>query len=448
MTPKLRFAPSPTGLLHIGNARMAVVNWLYARKHGGEMVLRLDDTDQQRSTEEYANAIQVDLKWLGLEWDSLERQASRMTAYDTAFDKLKTDGRLYACYETPEELEYKRKRQMRAGKPPVYDRAGLSLTGEQIASYEAEGRSPHWRFKLEHTDIAFEDLVRGPVHFHGENLSDPVLVRADGTYLYMMPSAVDDIDMGITHVIRGEDHVSNSAIQIQLFEALSAKVPAFAHLPLMTDAGGAGLSKRLGSLSLRDMREQGAEAMAVNSLLAHLGTSDDIEPYPDLGSLLDTFDISHFSRATPKFDPERLWALNAQLLHALPFDAVANRLEAMGLKSADARFWGAVRANLEKLSDCTVWHDVCYTPTSPVIADSDADFLLEATELLPDTPWDEDTWGTWTGAVKEETGRKGKSLFMPLRQALTGLDHGPELKNLLPIIGRERTLARLTGKTA
>ncbi len=448
MTPTVRFAPSPTGLLHVGNARMALVNWLYARKLGGKAILRLDDTDQERSTQEFADAIQADLKWLGLDWDAVERQSARFDAYDAAFERLKSGGRLYACYETPDELDYKRKRQLRAGKPPVYDRAGLTVTDEQKSAYEAEGRSPHWRFKLNHTEIEFDDLVRGPVHFHGENLSDPVLVRGDGTYLYMMPSAVDDIDMGVTHVVRGEDHVSNSAIQIQLFAALGASVPTFAHLPLMTDAGGDGLSKRLGSLSLGDLREQGVEAMAINSLLAHLGTSDDIDPFTDLPSLVNTFDIAHFSRATPKFDPDRLWALNARLLHAMPYDTVANRLTGMGLAHADARFWDAIRSNLEKLSDSTVWHDVCFSTVTPSILAGDDAFLVDAVVCLPAEPWDETTWNTWTTQVKEASGRKGKMLFMPLRLALTGLDHGPELKNLLPIIGRERAAARLAGNAA
>lgn len=448
MTTTVRFAPSPTGLLHVGNARMALINWLYARKHTGKAILRLDDTDQERSTQEFADAIQVDLEWLGLDWDRVERQSARFGAYDAAFERLKSDGRLYPCYETPDELDYKRKRQLRAGKPPVYDRAGLTVTDAQKSIYKAENRSPHWRFKLDHTDIEFDDLVRGPVHFHGENLSDPVLVRGDGTYLYMLPSAVDDIDMGVTHVVRGEDHVSNSAIQIQLFAALGAPVPTFAHLPLMTDAGGDGLSKRLGSLSLGDLREQGVEAMAVNSLLAHLGTSDDIEPFTDLPSLVDTFDVAHFSRATPKFDPDRLWALNARLLHAMPYDMVADRLAGMGLGHADEGFWDAIRANLEKLSDCTVWHDVCFADVTPIISADDAAFLNDAIDLLPTEPWDETTWNTWTAQIKEASGRKGKMLFMPLRLSLTGLDHGPELKNLLPIIGRARTAARLAGKTA
>ena len=448
MSVTVRFAPSPTGLLHVGNARMALVNWLYARKHDGKAILRLDDTDQDRSTQEFADAIQADLGWLGLEWDAVERQSDRLGSYDAAFDRLKSEGRLYACYETPEELDYKRKRQMRAGTPPVYDRAGLTLTDDQRVDYEAAGRSPHWRFKLDHADIGFDDLVRGPVHFHGENLSDPVLVRGDGTYLYMMPSAVDDIDMGVTHVVRGEDHVSNSAIQLQLFEALGAQAPTFAHLPLMTDVKGDGLSKRLGSVSLAELRDQGVEAMALNSLLAHLGTSDDITPFFDLKSLTATFDVTHFSRATPKFDPDQLWALNARMLHATPFGAVANRLGVLGLDRADDRFWDAIRANLEKLSDSVQWYAVCFTDPAPVIETEDAAFLREAVNCLPAEPWDETTWNTWTTQIKENSGRKGKALFMPLRLALTGLDHGPELKNLLPIIGRDRTVARLAGKTA
>jgi len=448
MTVTVRFAPSPTGLLHVGNARMALVNWLYARKNNGKTILRLDDTDQNRSTQAFADSIQSDLSWLGLDWDATERQSDRFDSYHAAFDRLKSAGRLYACYETPEELDYKRKRQMRAGKPPVYDREGIALTDEQKTAYEAEGRSPHWRFKLDHAEIVFDDLVRGQVHFHGENLSDPVLVRGDGTYLYMMPSAVDDVDMGVTHVVRGEDHVSNSAIQIQLFEALGAAVPTFAHLPLMTDAGGDGLSKRIGSLSLQDLHDQGVEAMAVNSLLAHLGTSDDIHSFTDLMGLIDSFDIAHFSRATPKFDPDQLWALNARLLHSLPHEQIEGRLADLGLDHADSRFWQAVRANLNKLSDSTLWHAVCFTATAPVIAPDDASFLSDTVTHLPDEPWDETTWGTWTAHIKKASGRKGKTLFMPLRLALTGLDHGPELKNLLPIIGRERTVARLTGKTA
>ncbi|MBT4888852.1 MAG: glutamate--tRNA ligase, partial [Rhodospirillales bacterium] len=405
--------------------------------------LRMDDTDLARSTPEFAESIEQDLTWLGLHWDVLERQSERLAAYDAAFERLKESGRVYPCFETPEELEYKRRRQLKSGNPPVYDRAALSMSDAQRAECEAEGRTPHWRFKLNHEEISFDDLVRGPVNFNGTNLSDPVLVRGDGSYLYMMPSAVDDVDMKVTHVLRGEDHVTNSAIQIQLFEALGASAPVFAHLALLTDAGGGGLSKRLGSLSLGEMREQGLEAMAINSLLAHLGTSDNIEPCNDIEELAADFDLTHFGRAAPKFDPERLWALNARLLHITSFEDIAPRLAEIELDKMDAPFWEAVRANLEKLSDVAIWHTVCFGDIEPVIESDDGEFLSAATELLPPEPWDETTWSAWTGAIKQATGRKGKPLFMPLRLALRGLDHGPELKHLLPLMGRARVLTRL-----
>lgn len=448
MSPTVRFAPSPTGSLHVGNARMALVNWLLARKTGGRTILRFDDTDRERSTTAFAEAIEQDLAWLGLEWDKTERQSARKSSYDGAADRLRDMGRLYACYETPEELEYARNRQRRAGKPPIYDRAALNLTDERRNAYEAEGRKPHWRFKLADGDIAFRDLVRGDTVFQAANLSDPVLIRGDGTYLYMMPSAVDDIDMGVTHVVRGEDHVTNSAIQTQLFEALGAAPPVFAHLPLLTDAEGAGLSKRLGSLGLGDLRDQGCEPMAINSLLATLGTSDDIEPFADLDALVDAFDISHFGRAQPRFEPARLWALNARWLHGRSFDEMAARLEAMNLEPMNEAFWDAIRANIGKLDDVAAWHRICFGAIDPVIEDADADLARTAAGLLPEGEPTEDTWGAWTTAIKNATGAKGKALFMPLRKALTGLDHGPELKNLLPLIGRARALKRLAGETA
>ncbi len=443
MTDTVRFAPSPTGLLHVGNARMALINGLFALAQGGRFLLRLDDTDAERSTKAFASAIEKDLRWLGLEWDGLARQSERMDAYHGAFEKLKADGKLYACYETGEELEYKRKRQMARGRPPIYDRAGLSLGEDEKKAFEDQGRQPHWRFRLDHADIAWDDLVRGPVHFHGEHLSDPVLVRGDGTFLYMLPSAIDDIDMEVTHVLRGEDHVANTAVQVQLFEALGAKPPRFAHLPLLTDIGGAGLSKRLGSITLQSIREDGIEPMALNSYLALLGTSSDIRVAKDLGDLAADFDISAFGRGTPKFDTDQLRALNKDLLHALSFEAVAGRLSAMGLENADEGFWQAVRPNLERLEDARDWHQICFGDIAPVIGDGD--FTKEAARLLPPEPWDETTWKDWTGAVKGATGRKGRELFMPLRQALTGLDHGPELKSLLPLMGRDRVLARLGG---
>lgn len=439
----VRFAPSPTGHLHVGNIRMALVNWLHAHAKGGQFILRLDDTDKERSTAGFAASIEDDLKWLGLTWDTLERQSARMDRYRQTLQTLKDSGRVYACYETPEELEYKRKRLMGRGKPPIYDRSSLDLSDDKRAAFENQGRLPHWRFKLDHTDIEFDDLVRGPVHFHGRNLGDPVLVRGDGTYLYMLPSAVDDIDMGVTDVIRGEDHVANTAVQIQIFEALGATPPTFAHTPLLTDIGGKGLSKRLGSMTIASLRDDGIEAMALNSYLAHIGTSDTIEPRISLAALAADFDISHTGRGTPKFDPDHLNMLNSALLHKMPYEDAAARLIALGLEYADATFWGAVRVNLERFNDVSLWHQVCFGDIEPVI--SEPDFAAQAAALLQPEPWDETTWKKWTDAIKQATGHKGKQLFLPLRLALTGLDHGPELKTLLPLIGRVRAIKRLGG---
>lgn len=446
MTVTVRFAPSPTGLLHVGNARIALINWLFAKAHGGYFMLRYDDTDQARSTDEFAEAIGRDLSWLGLEWDKKAWQSQRLDKYEAAADKLKADGRLYACWETPQELDFKRKRQLSRGLPPVYDRAGLHVSAADRAKYEAEGRQPHWRFKLDHKDVAWIDLARGDSHVNCASLSDPVLIRGDGSYLYTLPSVVDDIEFAVSHIIRGEDHVTNSAPQIQLFQALGGEPPAFAHLPLLTDITGAGLSKRLGSRSLADLREQGIEAMAVNSLLAKLGTSDAIEIRGSLEQLVDEFDIGHFSRATPKFDPNELAHLNAKLLHTLTFDQVAPRLAALGLGQADEAFWQAVKPNLAGLADAVQWWPVVAGPIEPVV--EDGEFLAQAAALLPDGAWDHDTWAAWTNAVKQATGRKGRMLFHPLRLALTARENGPELKLLLPLIGRDKAQARLSGRVA
>lgn len=442
MTAKVRFAPSPTGRLHVGNARVALLNWLLGRKLGGSFLLRMDDTDRERSTAEFAHGIEEDLRWLGLVWDEMAAQSERLDRYDTAADRLRADGRLYACYETPEELSLKRKIALQAGRPPIYDRAGLKLSEADRTAFEAEGRKPHWRFKLNHEAIAWDDLVRGAVAFEGANLSDPVLLRADGHPLYTLSSVVDDLELQVTHILRGEDHVANTAAQIQIFQALGGQAPVFAHLPLIADAAGQGLSKRLGSLSLAQLRDEGLEAMALNSYLAKLGTPDPVEPHADLDALVESFDIARFGRATPKFDPDQLWQLNAKLLHILPHQAVADRLD----PAVGAELWEVLRPNLTRLSDVQQWQIICQGPVPPKI--EDAGFAARAAELLPAEPWDETTWGAWTAAVKEATGRKGKNLFMPLRLALTGLDHGPELKALLPLIGRARAQARLEGKTA
>lgn len=432
--PIVRFAPSPTGYLHVGNARMAMINALYAKHTGGTFWLRLDDTDPERSKEEYAQGIREDLNWLGIPADQETKQSDRLATYDAAFEKLKADGRVYPCYESPEELDRLRKRQQAAKMPPLYDRAALDPSDEQKARWE--GRDAHWRFKLDHTEITWVDLVRGPVKFQGKKLSDPVIKRADGSWLYMLPSSVDDVEMGITHVVRGEDHVANTAAQLQMIEAIGGVVPAFAHLPLMSDISGGGLSKRDGSLALRDMRKDGIEAQALSSYLAHMGTSDDIK-VEDMAALAAEFDFSHFSRATAKFDPAHLNRLNAEVLHGLDYAAAADRL---GEFDGGEDFWNAVRPNIERFDDVAQWYAVCFGDvTSP---DGDSEFLKAAHDALPPEPWDDTTWGTWTKAVKDATGVKGKGLFMPLRQFLTGVDHGPELKVLLPLIGRTRVLER------
>lgn len=447
MSTAVRFAPSPTGRLHVGNVRLALVNWLFARKTGGTFLFRLDDTDEERSTQEFADGIARDLTWLGLGWDRFARESDRYPRYDEAAAALKAAGRLYPCYETPEELSLKRASLVSQGRPPIYDRAALRLTDADRARLEGAGRKAHWRFKLTPTPVEWTDLVRGPVRFEGAALSDPVLIREDGRPLYTLTSVVDDVDFAITHIIRGEDHVANTAVQIQIFEALGASVPGFAHLPLLTDAGGQGLSKRLGSLSIGSLRDDdGIEPMALASLLAKLGTSDPIEARLTLEELVAEFDLSKVSRATPKFDPEELARLNARLLHLLPFERVAGPLEALGLAGVDAAFWEAVRPNLGRLADARDWWAVTHAPVTPVV--EDADFLRAAAGLLPAEPWDLGTWGAWTNAVKGATGRKGKELFLPLRRALTGRDHGPELKNLLPLIGHARALRRLEGESA
>ncbi len=442
---KVRFAPSPTGRLHAGNARIAVLNWLMAKKAGGCFLLRMDDTDTERSTDEYAASIQTDLKWLGLEWDEFAVQSHRMDRYELAVEKLKADARLYPCYETPEELGLKRKVALQAGRPPIYDREALKLTAEDIAKYETEGRKAHWRFKLNHADIDWNDLVRGEAHFKGQHLTDPVLIREDGRPLYTLTSCVDDIELEVTHVLRGEDHVSNTAVQVQLFEALGGKVPEFAHISLMVGADGSGLSKRLGSLSLGSLRdEEGLEPMALNSYLARLGTPDPIEVRQTPAALTELFDIGRFGRATPRFDPVELGHLNAKVLHEADFDSIKSRLQ----DGFDSELWEVVRPNLEKLSDTQSWYDICRGEVTPDIADEDAEFLTLAAKHLPEGSWDQGTWKELTSVLKSETGRKGKQLFMPLRKALTGQQHGPELAQLLPLIGRTRAEARLKGQTA
>ncbi len=440
MSVTVRFAPSPTGRIHVGNVRTALINWLFARRSNGKFMLRLDDTDTSRSTQEFADGILKDLEWLGLNHDIFARQSERFTRYDEVTEKFKHENKLYACYETPDELDRKRKRQLGRGLPPVYDRAGLDLTKAQKQAFEAEGRTPHWRFFLEDRTMGWTDLVRGHQTIEASSLSDPILIRGDGTYLYTLPSVIDDVDFGVTHVIRGEDHVANTGAQIQVFEALGDHLPEFGHHNLLVASDGGRLSKRLGSLSVQGLREAGLEALSVTSFVATIGTSDPVASFASMQALADNFDFAKLSRAPARFDERELLALNAKSLHEKSFDEVKADLAALGVAGGEA-FWLAVRGNIEKMAQVQDWWKIVEGPMTPTI--EDPSFCAQAASLLPQGEWDENTWSQWTTAVKEKTGAKGKALFMPLRLALTGLDHGPELKSLLPLIGRERTLARL-----
>lgn len=437
---KLRFAPSPTGLLHVGNARLALANWLVARRHGGTFLLRLDDTDRERSKPEFAAAIEEDLRWLGLDWDETLRQSDRFDRYAAAAEWLKEAGRLYPCFESEEELRAKRERRLREGRPPVYDREALKMTREQYERALANGKTPYWRFLLSSRSVAWRDLVLGDRQVKLQAISDPVLIRADGTPLYTFASVVDDLETGVTHVVRGEDHVTNTGIQLDLYEALGGDAAAlqFAHLPLLTDAEGGPLSKRLGSVSLRQFRRDGIEPAALAGYLAALGTSRDPRPAMPR-DLVAEFDLSQVSRSPARFDTQQLLALNRRALHQAPFEAVRHRLP----EGADERFWIAVRGNLDLLSEARDWWEVVHGAIVPPAQEGEGEFLRAALDTLPPEPWDEATWSAWTEALKARTGRKGRALFRPLRLALTGEEHGPDLKTLMPLIGRERAAQRL-----
>jgi glutamyl-tRNA synthetase len=433
-----RFAPSPTGKLHIGNIRTAILNWLFARSTGGRFVLRIDDTDVERSEERYVDSIRADLAWLGLTPDGEERQSERFALYERRFDELRAAGRIYPAYESQQELELRRKVLLGRGLPPVYDRAALALTEADRAKLEAEGVRPHWRFKLAPGAIEWNDLIRGPQHFEAATMSDPVIRRADGSWLYMLPSVIDDVDMGISHVVRGEDHVSNTALQLQMFAAMNAPLPTFAHAALLTGAEGK-LSKRLGSLGVEHFREEGIEPQAIVALLARIGTSDPVEPYVDPAPLIAAFDFARFGRAPARFDEGELAQLNARIVHQLDFAAVADRLPA----GMDRAAWEAIRPNLTTVAGAAEWWHVVEGPIAGVADPEDSDFLAAAHRIAGSIDWAGDPWHALTGALKDATGRKGKPLFLPLRRALTGLDHGPDMAALLPLIGRDRALERL-----
>ncbi len=436
-----RFAPSPTGRLHVGNIRTALHNWMLAQKQGGSFVLRIDDTDAARSREEYVEAIREDLAWLGMAPDDEKRQSDRLASYEAAFAQLREQGRVYPAYETAQELELKRKIALGRGKPPIYDRAALALSEEERAAKEAEGIAPHWRFKLDHAEpITWEDGVRGTQKFDAAQLSDPVIRRADGSWLYMLPSAVDDVEMGITNVLRGEDHVSNTAVQIQMFTAMGASPPQFAHEALLVGKEGK-LSKRLGSsLGCDSFRERGIEPEALVALLARLGTALPVEPIGDVQVLIDSFDLASFGRAPAKFDEADLDRINTALVHQMDYAQVADRLP----DGMDEAGWHAVRPNLSTVQEAQDWWKLVTGPIDqPDFSPEDKEYLAQAAGALETLEWGDNPWKALTGELKQATGRKGKALFLPLRQALTGMDHGPDMSELILLIGQGKTCRRL-----
>lgn len=431
MSVKTRFAPSPTGMLHVGNVRTALINWLFTRKLGGVFMLRMDDTDLLRSKLEYEEAIKNDLQWLGLNWDEFAKQSERLARYEEVKQKLIQMGRLYPCYETQAELDMKRKMQLSRGLPPIYDRAGLGAV--------ADGRKPHYRFLLNDEKIHWDDLIRGDIEFQGKNLSDPIVIREDGSMTYILCSAIDDIDFGITHILRGEDHITNTAIGIQITKALGYEPPRMGHLSLLQSKTGE-ISKRIGGFDIESLREQFIEPMAVNSLLAKMGSSDATEVVADIAKLIEQFDINKFSSSAVNYDFNELVTLNHKLISSLSYEQIAASLNKLPIKITP-EFWYATRGNLNSINELNLWWNICYQEITPI--EGDKEFLQKACNLLPTGEWDENTWGEWIEKIKQATGKSGKQLFVPLRLALTAMDHGPELKFLLPIIGREKVEKRL-----
>jgi glutamyl-tRNA synthetase len=435
MTVTTRFAPSPTGWIHVGNLRTALMNYLIARKNGGQFILRLDDTDLERSKQEYIDGLKDDLAWLGIKFDRIEQQSKRMDRYAAAAERLKAAGRFYECFETPVELDLKRKKLLNMGRPPVYDRAALNLTEDQKAAYRAEGRQGYWRFRLDQERIEWQDGIIGPISIDAASVSDPVLIKADGQVLYTFASSVDDVEMGVTHIVRGADHVTNTATQIQIMKALGGTPPAFAHHSLLTGPQGEELSKRLGVLSLRDLRARGVEPMALLSLMARLGSSKPVELAGSMEDLVAGFDIGSFGAAPTKFDAEDLFPLTRHHVQSLPFAAVRDRVLALGVPEAEAEgFWAVAKGNITVLSDLAEWWRLFRDGAEPVVDEGDREFVAKALAMLPPRPWTAATWGEWTAAVKEATGRKGKDLFRPLRRALTGRDAGPEMADVMPLL--------------
>ncbi|WP_273720365.1 MULTISPECIES: glutamate--tRNA ligase [unclassified Bartonella] len=453
---KVRFAPSPTGYIHIGNIRSALFNWLYAQAHNGTFILRYDDTDVERSKQEYIDAIAVDLEWLNIQPDEVYYQSKRFPRYDEVAETLKQSGLLYPCYETAEELERRRKIQLSRKLPPIYDRSALKLTVEDQKLFESQGRKPHWRFLLpnfennplqtKRTEICWDDAVKGKQTIDLASLSDPVLIRKDGSYLYTLPSVVDDIDMAITHIIRGDDHITNTGVQIALFKALGAELPIFGHFNLLTTVLGKGLSKRNNDLSIRSLREEGFESIIIQCLAVLIGTSQNVHPYPHQAVLLKHFNLQDTSRSVAKFDITDLSTLNSHLVHELTYAEVKTRLESLSIEGEKAEcFWNVIRSNIDKVNDAILWWEIIHDDKHfDTVLVEDYTFVRQSLDFLPEGVLNDESWTVWTKALKEKTGRSGKALFMPLRQALTGMDHGPEMGRLLPLLGREKVIKRLT----
>lgn len=436
-----RFAPSPTGYLHVGNIRTALVNWLFARKNGGKFILRIDDTDKERSKSEYTDAIMEDLKWLGMDWDALYHQSERMALYEESKDQLIAAKRLYPCFESIEELDIKKKIALNRGLPPIYDRSSLKLSDVEMANLAAEGKTPHYRFFLNGEMITWHDGIRGDINFDPKNISDPVLVRADGSMTYMIATVIDDIKLGITDIIRGEDHITNSAVHVQMFKAFGATPPNLSHLSLIKSTEGE-ISKRIGGFDIASLRNAGIHPMAINSFLMKLGSSDPIEYRKSLDELISEFDLSKYGKATTNYDLVELERINEKLTHNFSYSEVSSYLP----KHISEDFWYKVQPNLSKISDVEMWWQVCCEEMKPHL--EHLEFTSQIADLLPEGTWDDNTWNTWINAIKTRTDKSGKSLFMPIRLSLTGMEHGPELKHLLPILGKEKAYKRLKGETS
>jgi glutamyl-tRNA synthetase len=446
MKIKTRFAPSPTGLLHVGNVRTALINWLFTKKNGGSFTLRIDDTDLVRSTKEFTECIKQDLSWLKLDWDDLIFQSNRFERYTEIKNLLIKQGKLYPCYETPEELDIKRKLQLGQGKPPIYDRSALKLSDKQKEQLESSGKKPHYRFLLENRKISWQDLVRDEVTFAENSMSDPILIREDGSWTYMLCSVIDDIDLNITHIIRGEDHISNTAVQIQIFEILGARLPTFAHLARITSKE-AKISKRVGGFDIQNLREEkGIEAMTINNFLATIGTSDPVSHFSEIEDIIEHFELSKFHKSPTNYDEDDLIRINHKILADSSFAEISPRLKQMNLNKIDKNFWLIVRKNLNTLNEIILWNNICFDKVIPII--DDKGFLNACAQCLPTDNWDETIWEKWMHNIISVTNKKGKELFLPIRFALTGIDHGPELKSMIYLLGKEKILKRLNGETA